>query len=39
MLRQGIALEVGNQQAAAPALTILRQLNYSGSGDYYLVTA
>jgi hypothetical protein len=36
MLRQGIALEVGNQQAAAPALTFLRQLNYSGSGDYYL---
>ena len=29
---------MGNQQAAAPASTILRQLNYSGSGDYYLVT-
>ncbi|MBS0506707.1 MAG: hypothetical protein JSR53_04925 [Proteobacteria bacterium] len=38
MLRQGVALEVGDQQAAAPASTTLRQLNYSAPGGYYVRT-
>ena len=35
MLRTGVPLEVGDQQAAAPASTTQRQLRYSGAGDYF----
>ena len=35
MLRTGVPLEVGDQQAAAPASTTLRLLRYSGAGDYF----
>lgn len=38
MLRQGMALEVGSQHAAAPASTTLRQLNYNAPGGYYVRT-
>ena len=35
MLRTGVPLEVGDQQAAAAASSTLRQLRYSAPGDYY----
>lgn len=38
MLRQGIALQVGDQQGAVAASTSLRQLTYAGAGDYYVRT-
>ena len=38
LLRQGIALQVGDQRAAAPARTMLRQLNYNAPGGYYVRT-
>ena len=35
MSRTGVPLEVGDQQAAEPASSTLRQLRYSGAGDYF----
>ena len=38
MLRDGVPLEVGDPDAAAPAATSLRAFNYTGAGDYYVRT-
>ncbi len=38
MLRTGVPLEVGDQLAAAPAVSSLRQLSYGSPDNYYLRT-